>query len=180
MSAVARRYAKALFALAKEAGTLEQTAAEIGRVAAVANDPTIGPVLGSPLLSPVRRRELVQMLARELSLSTLLTRFLGLLAEHRRLDQLPAIATSIERLVDDEMGRVRIRIRSAAALSPQEEQTLVAAFSRLTGKHVVPQVATDAELLGGIIVEVEGTVYDGSVRTQFDRLAKTLVGTAAL
>jgi F-type H+-transporting ATPase subunit delta len=180
MSAVARRYAKALFALAKETGTLEATATEIGRVAAVADDPTIGPVLGSPLLSTVRRRELVQMLARELKLSNLLTRFLGLLAEHRRLDQLPAIAASIERLVDDEMGRVRIRIRSTAALSPPEEQTLVAAFSRLTGKHVVPQVVTDAELLGGIVVEVEGTVYDGSVRTQFDRLAKTLAGTAAL
>src|SRR4029077_11539860 len=100
MSAVAPRYAKALFALAKETGALDDTAVGIGRVAALAADPSIGPVLRSPLLSATRRRELTRMLARELSLSDLLTRFVGLLADHRRLGQVPAIAEHFERLLD--------------------------------------------------------------------------------
>ena len=50
----------------------------------------------------------------------------------------------------------------------------------MTGKQVVPTVAVDPELLGGIVVEVGSKVYDGSVRTQLERLAKELGGTAAL
>jgi F-type H+-transporting ATPase subunit delta len=180
VSAVSPRYAKALFALAKERDALGPTADEIERVANLASDPQIGPVLGSPLLAAARRRELVRTLARELSLSDLLTRFLGLLADHQRLAQLPGIAQHFRNLLDRELGRVRVTIRSASRLSAPQENAIVAAFTKRTGKQVLTQLVVDPDLLGGVVVEVEGTVYDGSVRTQLDRLAKTLTGTASL
>ena len=180
MSAVARRYARALFALAKEQQGLESIANELGRIIAVAEDPTVAPVLRSPLLPAAHRRQLVQTLAADLKLSDLLTRFLGLLADHQRLGELGAIAEHFERLLDEERGRVRVSIRSAAALEPTQQRAVVAAFTQLTGKQVLPNVLVDDSLLGGVIVEAEGKVYDGSVRTQLDRLAKQLIGTDSL
>lgn len=180
MSAVARRYAKALFALAKESAALETTATEISRVATLAEDPTVAPVLLSPLLATPRRRALVQMLARELALSDLLARFLGLLADHQRLGELAPIAAHFQHLLDEDLGRVRVAIRSAAPLDPSQHDALVAAFARLTAKQVIPTVTIEPDLLGGVLVEVEGKVYDGSVRTQLNRLAKEMTGTTIL
>ncbi len=178
MSAVARRYAKALFALAKEGATLDPTLQELERIAAVARDPSVGPVLSSPLLSPARRRDLVQRIASDLRLSDLLTRFVALLADHQRLAELPRIHDHFQQLLDAELGRARISIRSARPLEAQQEAGLVATFSKLTGKQIVPNIVVDPELLGGVVVEVAGKVYDGSVRTQFHRLARQLAGAA--
>jgi len=180
VSAVARRYAKALFALARDGNVLQPTADEIGRLAAVAADATVGPVLRSPLLSATRRHEMVQLLSGELRLSDLLGRFLQLLADHQRLGQLPAIAEHYQQLLDMEMGRVRITIQSASPLDAQQEAGIVSAFEKRTGKKVIARVEVDTDLLGGILVEVEGKVYDGSVRTQLNRLTRELSGTASL
>jgi F-type H+-transporting ATPase subunit delta len=174
MSAVARRYAKALFALAKEAGSLEATADELGKAAAVAADPSLGPVLGSPLLAASKRRALADMLVTDLKLGDLLSRFLHLLADQKRLDQLPSIADHYSRLLDAALGRVRITIRSSAELHPQQQTAIVGKFAQLTGKQILPQVRVDPALLGGVVVEVGGKVYDGSIRTQLDRLAARL------
>jgi F-type H+-transporting ATPase subunit delta len=180
MSSVARRYARALFALAKDGAELEQSAEQLGCVAAVAGDPSVAPVLRSPLLSAGRRRDLARMLARELGLSDLLTRFVQVVADHHRLGALPMINDQFQKMLDQALGRVRITVRSAGALDPTQEREILAAFSKLTGKDVIPRLRVEADLLGGVVVEVEGKVYDGSVRTQLDRLAKELSGAATL
>ena len=178
--AVARRYAKAVFALAKDAGVLQPTADQLARLAAVASDPTVGPVLRSPLLSAARRHDLALTLSRELTLSELLTHFVQLLADHQRLRELPAIADRYQHLLDAELGRVRVTIRSASPLEAKQEADIVAVFARLTGKQVISRTVVDTDLLGGVVVEVYGKVYDGSVRTQLDRVAKELSGAASL
>ncbi|MGH3053961.1 MAG: ATP synthase F1 subunit delta, partial [Gaiellaceae bacterium] len=139
-AAVSRRYAKALFALAKDAHALQPTADQLARVAAVASDATVGPVLRSPLLSPARRHELAQTLSRELTLSDLLARFLQLLADHQRLGELPAIADRYQQLLDTELGRVRLTVRSASPLAAPQEAEIVAVFAKLTGKQVISRV----------------------------------------
>jgi len=180
MSAVARRYAKALFALAKEAATVSPTAAELSQVAAFAAEPTVSTVIGSPFLSPVRRRELARALATEAKVSPLVTHFVCLLADHQRLAELPAIDRFFRELQDQELGRVRVTIRSSSPLSAAQQSELVAAFTRITGKQVMPNLVVDPDLLGGVVVEAEGKVYDGSVHTQLTRLAKEITGSAAL
>ena len=180
MSAVARRYATALFALAKEATAVAPTAEELARVATLAAEPAISAVLGSPLLSPAHRLEFARTLAGEIKASPLLTRFVSLLADHQRLAELPAIHRYFQQLLDEDLGRVRVTIRSSSALSAQQQTVLVAAFANITGKQVIPTVVVDPELLGGVVVEAAGKVYDGSVRTQLTRLAKELTGTASL
>jgi F-type H+-transporting ATPase subunit delta len=179
VSAVARRYATALFALAKEAGALSPSAEELARAAALAGEPSVAAVLGSPLLSATQRRDFAQTLAGEVQASPLLARCIALLADHQRLDELPAIHRRFQELLDQDLGRVRVTVRSASAPSAAQQAELVGAFAAITGKHVVPTVVVDPELLGGVVVEAEGKVYDGSLRTQFDRLAKALTGAPA-
>lgn len=180
MSSVARRYAKALFSLAQDANHLEATASELERLATLANAPDLRDILGSPLLSVKSRTQLVQGIVKDLKLSDLLTRFVRLLADHQRLAELSSIQHHFDRLLDASLGRVRATIRSASRLDPHQQNALVATFSKLTGKQVVASVVVDAELLGGVVIEVGGRVYDGSVRTQLDRLAKQLAGTASI
>jgi len=180
VSAVSRRYAKALFALAKDAAAVSPTAEELARLAGLAAEPSVSTVLGSPLLSPAHRLDFARTLAHEATASPLLTRFVCLLADHQRLAELPAIHRYFQQLLDQDLGRVRVTIRSASALSAQQQTELVATFATITGKHVVPTIVVDPELLGGVVVEAAGKVYDGSVRTQLARLAKELTGTASL
>jgi len=179
MSAVSRRYAKALFALAKEAGSVSPTADELARVAGFAADPSVSAVIGNPFLSPTRRLELARTLAAEAKASPLLTQFVCVLADHQRLAELTAIDRFFQELQDQDLGRVRVSVRSANPLSAAQQSDLVGAFARITGKQVIPNVVVDPELLGGVVVEAAGKVYDGSVRTQLTRLAKELTGSAA-
>lgn len=177
--AVSRRYAKALFSLAKEKGVLEPTADELARLGHVAAHPALAPVLKSPLLSPVRRSAFARTLIDDLKLSDLLARFVQLLADRQRLAELPGIADFFLKLLDDEKNRVRLHLRTAMKLTDPQERSLVEGFAKLTGKEVIPDVSVDPALLGGVVAEVQGKVYDGSVRTQLDRLANELVGKAA-
>jgi F-type H+-transporting ATPase subunit delta len=177
--AVSRRYAKALFSLAKDQGVLEPTAEELSVLGRTAANPALAPVLRSPLLSPARRGEFASTLIAELKLSDLLGRFVRLLADRQRLAELPGIADFFLRFLDDEKGRVRLDVRTAMELTEAQQKQLVEAFAVLTGKLVIPTVTVDPDLLGGVVAEVHGKVYDGSVRTQLDHIANQLAGKAA-
>jgi F-type H+-transporting ATPase subunit delta len=173
---VARRYAKAIFSLARDEQTLEPVAAELERLATLVADPALGNTITSPLLSAAARSAIARTLADQLQLSTTTRNFLGLLANHKRLDQLGAIFDHYRRLLDAQLAQVRAHISSAVALSTTQQNEIVATFAGLTGKRVLATVDVDAELLGGVIVEVEGKVYDGSLRTQLGRLADSIAG----
>lgn len=175
-ASVARRYAKAIAAIAREEKSLDETGAELHALAALARDPTTASVLASPLLATNRRRALVQSIAEQLGLRPSVRNLLCLLADQRRLDQLAAIAEHYQRLVDEVLGRVRARIASAAEISADEERAVTTVLERLTGKTVLAERRIDPELLGGVVVEVEGKVYDGSLRTQLERLAAGIAG----
>lgn len=176
IGSIARRYAKAIFSLAQDESTLEPTGDEIERLAAVAADPELAAALANPLLSSTTRRAIARSLAERLDLRPTTRNFVALLADHQRLDQLVGIADQYRRLVDRALGRVRVQITSATALTAEQQERVVAAFARKTGRSVLPTVSVEPALLGGVIVEVEGKVYDGSVRTQLTRLAGNIAG----
>jgi F-type H+-transporting ATPase subunit delta len=179
VSAVARRYAKALFALAKESRAQEATGAQLEGVATVAEEPAVAALLRNPLLSVGRRTDVVNTLVAQLSLPDLMARFLRVLAEHKRLDEIGSIRDHYRRMLDDALGRLRATVKSARPLEPNQEASLLATFKTLTGKDVLPTVVVEPDLLGGVVVDVAGKVYDGSARTQINRLANELAGTDA-
>jgi F-type H+-transporting ATPase subunit delta len=173
---IARRYAKAIVAVAQEENRLEQTGAELQLLRALAADPAIAAALANPLLSATARRGLARSIADNLKLGASMRNFLALLADHRRLDRLGAIAEQYEKIVDQLLGRVRATITSAVPLAPNELQAVVSAFEQRSGRTVLAEQRVDPHLLGGVVVDVEGTIYDGSVRTQLEKLATHIAG----
>ncbi len=173
---IARRYAKAIAEIARDEGSLEQTGADLQNLAAIAADAGVASQLANPLLSAPTRRAIARAIADQLGLRPTTRNFLCLLADHQRLDHLIGIAANYERLVDRALGRVRARVTSIAPLTPEQEGELVASLARLTGKTVLVEHQIDPDLLGGLLVEVEGKVYDGSVRTQLQLLAGRIAG----
>jgi F-type H+-transporting ATPase subunit delta len=176
VSSVARRYAKAIASIAKEQGALDSIGTELRSLAGLAADAAISPILANPLLSPDSRQAIARSLGEQLHLGPMTRNFLNLLADHQRLDHLAAIADQYDRIVDKELGRVRARIRTAVELSADQRQAVDAALERLTGRKVIAERSVEPELIGGMVVEVEGKVYDGSVRTQLRRLASAMAG----
>lgn len=179
MSAVARRYARALFELASEAGLREQVAQELEQLRSVVTSTDLAPIWNNPRLGMEQRRALVNVLQQQLGLSALVGRFLQYLADVRRLRELPDIQRFFQELLDEALRRTRARFRSAQALDDATVARIASAFSELVGKEVLPTVQVAPELLGGLIVEIEGKVFDGSVRSQLARMTARLMGSAS-
>jgi F-type H+-transporting ATPase subunit delta len=168
------RYAKALLGLAQEQNLIEPVGAELAKVAEVLTAPTLAKTLSLPNLSPKIRKDIVDQLITAFSPSALLGNFLHVLAENDRLKNFLDIERAYQQLLEQHLGRVRARIRVAMPISDGELQSLVDAFSRLTQKTVVPTVEIDPELLGGVVVEIAGRVYDASLKTQLQRIGESL------
>ncbi len=97
-----------------------------------------------------------------------------MLAENDRFADLADIERAYRALFDQARGRAHAAVRLAAPLAQEEMDMLIGVFRRLTGKTVIPAVALDPELLGGVVVEIEGRVYDASLKTQLHRLGEAL------
>jgi F-type H+-transporting ATPase subunit delta len=175
-ASIARRYAKAIFAIAKEQNSLQRTGEELDALASLASHPDLAAVLSNPILGEESRQAIAHTFADQLELGPMSRNFVFLLAEHKRLDQFVGIADHYRRLVDLALGQTRAEIASAVALRADHRQKLIASLERLTEKTVLPTERVDPQLLGGLVVEVQGKVYDGSVQTQLQRLAASIAG----
>lgn len=172
-----RRYARALLALAQADGTAATAGDELARIAATFEHSLLRAVVLSPAIDATSRRKIVTDVVAAVGVSKLVANLVGLLADRGRLPFLPDVARSYERLLDQRLGRARVRIASAVALSAAEKTELNALARRLTGcTEVLVTTDVDGELLGGVVVDAGGTVYDGSVRTQLVRLSKEMAG----
>jgi F-type H+-transporting ATPase subunit delta len=175
--AVAKRYARALFSLGTEnGGGFEAIGRELANLADLFRAGRLAHVFGAAALDARTRSELADRLAREAGLSPLLANFVRVLADNGRLEALEAIEREYRRLSDRRLGQVRAKVRSARSLDAAELDAIAGAFERRTGRKVLPEVEVDAELLGGVVVEIQGRVYDGSSRRELERLRHTLAG----
>jgi F-type H+-transporting ATPase subunit delta len=173
---VAKRYAKALFALAREEACEEAWGAELARVASVFAERPLASVVRDATVDRRTKRELARRVAEELGLSRPVANFVGLLAERNRLQWLSAIEGHYGRLLDEALGRVRARIVAARPVPDERLQRIVAALARRTGKTVLAETAVDPHLLGGVLVEIGGRVYDGTLRARLEAIRQALAG----
>jgi F-type H+-transporting ATPase subunit delta len=175
---IGRRYGRALFDLATEAGSVDEVAGQLAELAAAVESLDAGS-LAPGLLTQAQRDSLAKSLVDRLGGASLVAKFLGVLAANDRLEQLPGVRDHYEKLADTAAGRVRVSIRSASPLSDSERAALKTKFESITGRRVLDTVEVDPNLLGGVTVEAEGRVYDGSVRTQLARLERSMAGQAS-
>jgi len=171
----ARRYARALFALAREDDEVASIRAELDDMARLlAANPDLQRRLFQPL-HPVReRREVLKSICEQGRGSRMIRNFFSYLIEQRRLVAFDAIHDEFNRLADEAAGRVRVEVRSASPLRDEQRARLIDALAQRTGKEIELTLQVDSSLIGGAIATVGGLVFDGSLRTQLLQLQGTL------
>ncbi|GHA79901.1 F0F1 ATP synthase subunit delta [Cognatilysobacter bugurensis] len=167
---LARPYARAAFAHAREAGQTAQWSNALGLAARIASDPQVQPVLSHPQLAPA---DAVALLAPN-GADEALVRFFSLLADNQRLELLPEIANLFEHQRAEAEGIVRARITSAQVLQADEIERLKTAIRRRFGREVEVETAVDPALIGGAVIDTGDVVIDGSLRGKLERLQTAL------
>ena len=167
---LARPYARAAFAIAREGNALPAWSDALAFAARVAADPTVSALLGNPGLI---QADATTLLAPE-GADAMFGNFLGLLFENRRLPLLPEIAGLYDELRFDAERVVKARVTSAVALPATELETIKAALSRRFGRDVEVETAVDADLIGGAVIAAGDVVIDGSLKGKLGRLETAL------
>jgi F-type H+-transporting ATPase subunit delta len=171
-SEVAKRYAIALFELAKEQNSLEKIVEEAHSLQPFL--PVVSNVLVSPIFSDDNKKELLNTLIGLLKIGSTLGNTLRLVLRNRRFGMLPNIFKMFFEMVDSSMGISRGTLTSARTLDAAKLAEFEAALSAHTGKKVQLVARVEESLRAGYVVEVEGTVIDASLKTRLKNLRESL------
>ncbi|HVB58703.1 MAG TPA: ATP synthase F1 subunit delta [Candidatus Acidoferrales bacterium] len=173
--ALARRYASALADVAFEQKNPEGVKRDLTSfVEAFYSSGDLRNFLETPAAATGLKRKVIAKLAERMELSVAARNFIYLIVDHRRTETLQEIQQAFGREVNARMGIAEAQVASARALSADEKRNLTAALERRTGKKIEAHFDEDTSLLGGAVVRVGSTVYDGSVREQLIRLREQL------
>jgi len=163
----AARYARALFDIARTESDPVRVQHDLAAV--------LSAITEHAELAARARRGVIVAVAEKLGVAPPVTRLLSLLADRRRLELLPDVASVYGERLLDYQNVVQADVRTAAPLAPAAAAALQASLARVTGKQIAMHVTVDPSLLGGVVARVGSTVYDGSVRTQLQKMRDQLV-----
>jgi F-type H+-transporting ATPase subunit delta len=134
-------------------------------------------VLENPSLPGDRKRAVLDAIAKRLGTTRQVRNFIAVVIDHRRLPLFSEILKQLEQELNDRQGFAEAQVSTARPLSDHEKQMLEAEITRLTGKKVRARYEQDTSLLGGAVVQVGSTIYDGSVKGQLEKIQEQLVET---
>jgi F-type H+-transporting ATPase subunit delta len=132
-------------------------------------------VMVNPSIPGDRKRAVLDVVAQRMGLTRQVRNFVAVVTDHRRLPLLGDILKELEQVLNDRMGIADAEVVSARELSESERKLLEGEVGRLTGKNIHARYRRDASLLGGALVKVGSTIYDGSVSEQLERIREQLV-----
>ena len=175
MRPVTGEYAGALADVALASGHPETLREEVRSFAELAaGSAELRNFLDSPAIPREGKHEVLGKLAARMNASEQLRNFLFVLVDNRRTGLLAEIAQAFESTLLERLGIAEASVTSARELSPPQKQKLAGTLESLTGKKIEARYAVDPALVGGLVVRIGSTVYDGSVRAQLDLLAARL------
>jgi len=169
------QYANALADVALAQGAAAPVTQQLGDLAvAYASSSELRNFLASPAVSKTEKRGVAEKIAMRLGASQIVRNFLFVMIDHRRTQELPEIFRSFQEVVRERQGIAEAEIFSPAALNDAQKKEMTQALERLTGKKVEAKFSLDTNLLGGVLVRVGDTIYDGSLRNQLNALREQL------
>lgn len=174
---VARRYARALFALGKKSGLPElesYSSALAGMRSALEASPDLVRVFRNPIFSADEKRGLVEKIAKKLKFGGTILNFLLLLAEKRRLDHLEAIASVYDQLLDAEKGILRGELFTAVKLENAEQTAIIGKLEQRAKQTLALEFGVSPDIIGGVVLKVGDQVMDASLRAQLSILKDTI------
>ena len=174
-NAIARRYAKALVQLAAEEQRVELIHGELSRFETLLTAQSqLRSVLINPAYGIEEKRAIVRDVMARMVISGTVANFLLLLLDRGRIGFLSAIIASYGTYADEISGVVRPTLYTAIPLEAIEIQGIKDALTTATGKKVVLSVQVDPSLIGGVVTKIGDMVYDGSIKTQLNRIESIL------
>ena len=173
----ARRYARALLELALAQGAGEEVRRGLREtVRLLAAQPELRVVLLHPAIGAEKKRAVVEAVWK--GEHALVRRLVLLLAERERVDLLPDLERVYSQLWNAQRGVVEAEALSVRPLDEAQRKALVDALKRLSGREVELTAQVAPDILGGVVVRMDGKVYDGSVRGRLRALRRHLIGEA--
>ncbi len=171
---VGERYAHALLEVTEERKETAKVAEVLDGLAKALEQ---SPELEQVMLDPRMKNERVAVfsaLADKLQAPPPIASMLRTLDAAERLQDIGSVARAFRRLADQKAGRVRASVTSAIELQDADKKAMHAGLSETVGKDVTVDYHIDATLIGGVVVKVQDLVWDGSVRSQLERMRQTL------
>ena len=174
-SGISGRYATALFELAKDAGQIETVEADLSALGAALDESAeLGDVISSPIYSREDQANAIAALAAKMSLGSLVSNTLGLMASKRRLFVLPQLIAAVQGLIARDRGEVTAEVASAQSLSEEQSASLASALRDAVGQDVVIKSTVDESLIGGLVVKVGSRMIDTSIKAKLAKLQNAM------
>ncbi len=141
-------------------------------------NPDLRRVWDNPALAAEQKRRVLDAISQREGLSRQVRNFVAVLIDHRRMHFFDAIIEQLGHELDARLGFAEAQITSSRDLSEPEKRTLEAQVEKLTGKKVRARYLRDVSILGGAVVRVGSTIYDGSVLGQLERIREQIAGSS--
>ena len=171
------RYATALFELARDAKSIDAVETSLTTVRdALDQSEDFRALTTSPVIGRGAAGAAIAGVAAELQLDATTTRFLGVLADNRRLRDLPAIIRAFRSLAANHRGETTAEVTSAHPLSDKQVDDLKQGLRSRVGRDVSVDLKVDPELLGGLVVRIGSQMIDSSIKTRLNTLAHAMKG----
>jgi F-type H+-transporting ATPase subunit delta len=171
-STYARAFADVVFGSHLDA---DRCVAELRAVASLlAESSELRRVWENPAIAAEQKRRVLDVIAERDGISKQVRNLVAVLIDHRRVHFLEPIIRQLEKELDARMGFVEAQITSARELGAAEKGEFESQVGKLTGKKVRARYGQDASLLGGAVVRVGSTIYDGSVKGQLQRIREQI------
>jgi F-type H+-transporting ATPase subunit delta len=178
MAAIDLRYARALAAVVSDQKlNVVATQGELNDfVETLEASAELREVLQNPSIPEPQKLKILDAIAAKAGMSKTVRNFIAVIAHHQRLHELREMVAAYASLADEDSGVAEAEIVSAHALDDANRALLEGKIAKLTGlSKVNATYSEDASLLGGAVVTVGSTVYDGSIRAQLQQLKAKLV-----
>jgi len=172
---IASRYAAALVEVAVEQKDAAQVKSDLAAfVETFDGAEDLRHFLDNPAAAREEKHAVIDAIAETMRMTKAVRNFILLIIDHERMEMLHEIHSAFREQLNEKLGIAEAEIISARPLTPGERGELTAALERRTGKKIEARFSEDASLVGGTVVRVGSTVYDGSVREQLTRVREQM------
>ena len=174
-SEIAKRYAQALFDIAAEENKYEEYYRELKQFSAVLKDnESLNEFFANPVFDRDEKKAVLEEILVKTAMTSITSNFLKLLVSKGRIGHIEEIKDCFEELMDGVLKKVRVLVKSAFPVNDDLKSSLRRKLEELTKKDVEMIIEEDRSLIGGIVVKIGDTLYDGSIKSQLNTIRELL------
>jgi len=178
VAAIAGRYARAFVEVVTESRLdPDKTVQELEQMAGLlAENRELHNVFINPAVEHAQKINLLDAIIKKMDGTKMLRNFLAVVIDNRRIGQIGDIVREFRQQLDEQRGIADAQVDSSRELTAGEKSALETQLSGVTGKKIRARYSEDPALLGGAVVRIGSTIYDGSVRGQLQKIKQQIAG----